>query len=218
MAARDSEDSAKGMFLAMKGGHNAESHNHNDVGNFVVYYNGNPVIIDTGVGTYTKQTFSARRYELWYMQSSYHNLPDINGVAQKNGIDYRSNDEVYNEDDSSLKLQLKDAYLPEADIKSYTRKASLKDGTVTITDSISLNESHSVTFHFMSQFKPYEAGECTIALAEGRFMTYDKRLTPVIEEFEVADGGMESNWKQNTLFRICFTTEILADEFTFTIK
>ena len=28
----------KGLFVASHGGHNAESHNHNDVGDFIVYY------------------------------------------------------------------------------------------------------------------------------------------------------------------------------------
>ena len=34
---------ADGFYFAAQGGHNAESHNHNDVGNFVVYANGKPV-------------------------------------------------------------------------------------------------------------------------------------------------------------------------------
>ena len=49
-----------GLYLAAKGGHNAESHNHNDVGNFIVYSDGRPLLIDVGVGTYTSKTFSAR--------------------------------------------------------------------------------------------------------------------------------------------------------------
>jgi len=53
MAARND----KGMFVASHGGHNAESHNHNDVGDFVVYVRGEPVIIDVGSGTYTARTF-----------------------------------------------------------------------------------------------------------------------------------------------------------------
>ena len=51
MVARESTDPTKGTILALKGGHNAESHNHNDVGNFIVYRNGKPVLIDVGVGT-----------------------------------------------------------------------------------------------------------------------------------------------------------------------
>ena len=61
--------------LAAKAGNNADSHNHNDVGSFTVYKDGMPFIIDLGVGTYTRQTFSDRRYELWTMQSQFHNVP-----------------------------------------------------------------------------------------------------------------------------------------------
>ena len=70
MVARD-----KVYTLAAKAGDNADSHNHNDVGSFTLYKEGKPFIIDLGVGTYTKKTFSDRRYEIWTMQSQYHNLP-----------------------------------------------------------------------------------------------------------------------------------------------
>ena len=58
-----------GMFVAAKGGFNNESHNHNDVGTFSLYVNTIPVILDAGVGTYTKQTFGKDRYTIWTMQS-----------------------------------------------------------------------------------------------------------------------------------------------------
>ncbi|MBN2000058.1 heparinase II/III family protein, partial [candidate division KSB1 bacterium] len=48
--------SAQGFYLAAKGGHNNESHNHNDVGNFLIYYDGVPAIIDIGVEQYTAKT------------------------------------------------------------------------------------------------------------------------------------------------------------------
>ena len=57
--------------LGMKGGHNDESHNHNDVGSFVVYHNGKPILVDPGVGEYTSKTFSKERYTIWTMHSDY---------------------------------------------------------------------------------------------------------------------------------------------------
>ena len=62
MTARDKAGSSDGLFVAVKGGHNEESHNHNDIGNFVVYINGDPVIIDAGVETYTANTFGPEGY------------------------------------------------------------------------------------------------------------------------------------------------------------
>src|SRR5919202_1922411 len=61
MTARVKDGSSQGLYLAAQGGHNAESHNHNDVGNFLVYADGKPAIIDVGVETYTAKTFSAKR-------------------------------------------------------------------------------------------------------------------------------------------------------------
>ena len=73
------------LTLAVKGGHNGENHNHNDVGSFVVALDGVPVLVDPGRPTYTAQTFGPRRYEIWTMQSSWHNTPTIRGAAQQAG-------------------------------------------------------------------------------------------------------------------------------------
>jgi hypothetical protein len=60
----------------------------NKPGNFIMYADGKPVLIDLGIETYTAKTFSSRRYEIWTMQSGFHNLPTINGVEQKDGRPY----------------------------------------------------------------------------------------------------------------------------------
>lgn len=82
MAARMEDGSDKGLYLSAKGGNNGESHNHNDVGSFVLYCDGKPVVIDIGTGVYEKKTFSPQRYEIPQMQSLYHNLPIIGGEGQ----------------------------------------------------------------------------------------------------------------------------------------
>src|SRR6185437_8395270 len=81
-----------GLFLACHGGTNGESHNHNDVGDFIIYKGGRPVIIDVGSGTYTARTFSGHRYDLWFNTSAYHNLPTINGYQQGTGLAYAATD------------------------------------------------------------------------------------------------------------------------------
>ncbi len=71
--------------LAVKAGDNGDSHNHNDVGSFTIYKDGKPFLIDVGVESYTAKTFSPQRYEIWTMQSAYHNLPTVGGVMQQDG-------------------------------------------------------------------------------------------------------------------------------------
>lgn len=127
MAARETEASDRGLYVAMKGGHNLESHNHNDIGHFVIYADGLPVLIDVGVEEYTAKTFSAQRYEIWTMQSGYHSLPTINGFMQQDGSEYRATDAKYEASDerSQLTLDLASAYLPEAGIASWIRTGRL---------------------------------------------------------------------------------------------
>jgi hypothetical protein len=68
-----------GLTLAVKGGHNDENHNHNDVGSFIAALDGTPVLIDLGQPTYTAISFSARRYEQWVVRSEWHNVPVVDG-------------------------------------------------------------------------------------------------------------------------------------------
>lgn len=219
MAARSNEDPSNGIFVAMKGGSNGEQHNHNDVGNVVIYYNGNPVIIDTGAGRYTKQTFSPQRYELWFMQSHYHNLPAFGGVGQKEGGQFVSHDEHYDAESGGVDMQLEKAYLPEAGLVSYKRATILDEqGSVHITDTFELSNEKEVDFRFMTCAKPIINSDGTITLAEGRVMDYDRALTPEIEEFEVNDQGIESNWKTSVLWRIHFRAVNKSGKYEFIVK
>src|SRR5579862_6849676 len=82
MTAREKTGTTNGMYVAVLASNNGRSHSHNDSGNFVIYQDGQPVVIDVGVEAYTAKTFSADRYSIWTMQSAYHNLPTVGGVTQ----------------------------------------------------------------------------------------------------------------------------------------
>lgn len=127
MNARSDPRSAKGLYLAAKGGHNAESHNHNDVGNFVVYADGKPLLIDIGVENYSAKTFSKDRYSIWTMQSSYHNLPAINGFQQQDGPDFKARQVAYSSDarQVTFSMELEKAYPSEAQVVHWHRSIRL---------------------------------------------------------------------------------------------
>lgn len=125
------------LFVAMKGGTNGESHNHNDVGSFIVYDNG-PLFIDPGVGEYTAKTFSKDRYEIWTMQSQYHNLPQINGFDQKDGKSYAA--KVVSHKNGLLTLDIAGAYPTEAAIKSWKRTVSSEKNGITCIEDYELSE------------------------------------------------------------------------------
>ena len=90
MVAREAERHPLGLALAVKGGHNDEAHNHLDVGSYLVAVDSAPVLIDLGQPTYTALTFTDRRYEIWTMTSSWHNLPEIRGHGQGIGAEHRA--------------------------------------------------------------------------------------------------------------------------------
>ena len=125
------------LFVAMKGGTNGENHNHNDVGSFIVYDNG-PLFIDPGVGEYTAKTFSKDRYEIWTMQSQYHNLPQINGFDQKDGKSYAA--KVVSHKNGLLTLDIAGAYPTEAAIKSWNRTVSSEKNGITCIEDYELSE------------------------------------------------------------------------------
>ena len=218
MISRETEDTSKGLFLAMKSGHNGESHSHNDVGNFILYSNGNPVIIDVGVGVYTKQTFSPDRYKLWYMQSGYHNLPSFDGVCQRNGADFSARDEVYNSADGSFSAEIAGAYPKEAGILSYRRYAKLDGMEAVITDEIELNEEKEINFHFMSPEKPTLVSEGDILLAEDCHLRFDRGLSAKIEEFLSEGLDSKQAWGSEYLWRIHLKTRARSIKHSFVIS
>ena len=210
MAARSKEGSAEGLYLAAKGGHNNESHNHNDVGNFIVYYNGQPVLIDAGVGTYTRKTFSDQRYEIWTMQSAYHNLPTINGVMQHEGREFAARDVRYHADDSAAELSLDIAgtYPEKAGVRSWKRTVRLERGkAVQLTEDYSLSRREAeLTLSLMTP--------CAVALkAGGRIsltgksgsgeqyaveLKYDaSKLAPKVEKIALDDNRLQASWGES---------------------
>ena len=131
------------LYVAMKGGTNGESHNHNDVGSFIVYVHGKPLFIDPGVGEYTAKTFGNNRYDIWTMQSQYHNLPQINGIDQKEGKDFAA--KVISQKNGQLTLDIAGAYPAEAKVKSWKRTISSKKEGVTCTEEYELGEYREPT-------------------------------------------------------------------------
>lgn len=144
MVARDRAGTTAGLFLAAWGGHNAQSHNHNDVGNFIVFADGHPVLVDLGAPTYTAKTFGSRRYEIPAMQSAWHNLPTINGVMQSAGRAFAARNVAYQATDASaeLSMDIAPAWPAHAKVLAWQRTLRLDRGTgIQLTDAFRLTDA-----------------------------------------------------------------------------
>ena len=234
-ASRDREGTATGFFLGAKGGHNDESHNHNDIGNYVVYYDGIPLLIDVGSGNYTARTFNGdERYDIWFNCSDFHNTPTINGITQKAGITYRASDLSYQSGSSTMHftLDMAKAYPAEAGINSWRRTLTLNRGkSVQIKDVTDLKNARSVTQHLMTCYpaEVIKPGELTIHYRNKDsqildfVVKYDARqMTAKVEKVVLEteeDQGVLSKWGDN-IYRINFevTAPKIKDSYMFEIK
>jgi len=207
---RESEDTSRGMLLAIKGGNNRESHNHNDVGHFIVYKDGQPVIIDPGTMQYTRDSFGPKRYTLWAMQSHYHNLPAFGGVGEMNGAEYRSTGDSYDEEKKVVTLGLDTAYPADAGIVSYTRSAGLEGSEAFVRDDVVLDCEREIDFRLMTHREPKVLEDGKLLLAEGVTLLYDKNLTCEIEVHDPVASDTAKHWQTEVLYRIhlkCYAKE-----------
>lgn len=214
MTTRDRTGKAEGLFVAAKGGHNAESHNHNDVGSFIIFQGGKPVLVDAGVEAYTAKTFSGQRYEIWTMQSAYHNLPTINGVQQAPGKQFAARDARCYEDDlaATLCMDIAGAYPAEAKVKQWVRAVRLvRQMEVAIEDRYELEEVVAETvLHLMTPCEVERAGSGRLVLNRAQlpggretgvgFLEYDPDLLRMeLDVVPLTEGRLQGIWGERLI-------------------
>jgi hypothetical protein len=141
LVARGPGAEGRQIVLAAKGGHNAEHHNHNDVGSFIVHWRGESLVCDLGAGDYTMQLFSPRRYELLFTRSAGHNVPLVNGVEQGTGRQFRARmfEQIKSQGATGVRMDLTRAYPPQAGLKALRRQLVLhrgQEGFVELVDEV----------------------------------------------------------------------------------
>lgn len=192
---------SKGVYVAVKGGTNGESHNHNDVGSFIVYADGEPLLIDCGVGEYTSKTFSNQRYTIWTMQSDYHNLPQINGVSQKDGKQYAA--KVVAESRHSITLDIAGAYPEAAAVQSWKRTVALSSSKVSITENYRLDSFKSPSrLMLMTTVRPVAVKPGVVQLGKAKLTYNPSQLIVTVEDkSSLLDPLLNGLWGK-ALYRI----------------
>ncbi len=230
MIARDKEGSTDGFFVAAWGGHNAQSHNHNDVGNFIVSVDGHPVFVDLGAPTYTAKTFSSRRYEIPAMQSGYHNLPTINGTLQSAGRQFAAHQVRcdLSAGSAELSMDIAAAWPAEAGVKSWLRTVRLDRGQqVSVMETFELTEARAELSLNLMTPRPVsvdEPGKLRIDLPSGSgehpaaMLQYPaEQLEASLEAFPLNDARLEKVWGE-TLTRISLRSKSPSLKNTWTLQ
>ena len=188
------------LILVAKGGHNGESHNHNDVGSFMLYVDGEPAIVDAGNMVYTAKTFSSARYELWNIRSAWHNLPLIGGKEQHDGRIFAAGEA--RKTDRGLETEISGAWQKEAGVTELRRSAELNENRMLLKDDIHLDRPLEVSWVLMLRHKP-EVDENHVVSGKIRFdLPEGNRVSA--EEIPVTDSRMAENYP-GSLWRLMIT-------------
>ncbi len=156
---------ASRLHAVFKGGHNAEEHNHNDLGTYVIVADETvPAVIDAGRTVYTAATFSRDRYKNPLIGSYGHSVPLPAGTVQSPGKSARARLIGQKIDDESFlwQLDLRSAYPDAPGLLKLEREMHYSrsgEGSVTVTDRVAFAKPESyetaiITFGTLRQAAP----------------------------------------------------------------
>ncbi len=210
LTARENSD-GKGFYLAAKGGTNYESHNHNDVGNFILYYDNKPVLIDIGSSDYTRQTFSPERYDLFFTRSDWHTVPTVNGICQhqddRSGS-FRSSKFVYDISPSLITLDvgMENTYPKESRLSKLDRKITFdrsEKASITVSDRFEFSDNENeITENIILLKKPEVNGkEISVFSEEGKKLklTFDAESfeTSLVSQTTKCSRNLQNSWGED---------------------
>ncbi len=201
------------VVLAFKAGHNAENHNHNDVGSFILHVDGETFLCDPGRGLYDSTYFTDRRYENLFASSAGHSLPVVGGHTQSPGLERRGHIEAYEPDGDRKRVvaELAAAY-DVPGLTSIRRALTLADrgpesGTVWLEDHITFaNEGEEIVEALMTWLDVQVSGGSAVLSGESHalLLTVEE---PAGAAFEVQDYKeiCQANEKPGVLKRLALT-------------
>ncbi|THV35745.1 heparinase II/III domain-containing protein [Glycomyces buryatensis] len=171
--------------LAVKGGFNAEPHNHLDLGSFIIAADGEQLVCDPGAGEYTAAYFGDERYEQTHPASAWHSVPTVEGASQQVGEDSRA-ELVYTDDGV-------DAYIDAYGDGALLRKFSWDSGGIELFDA-----GPELVESFVSRLQPELDGDKATWIGErGTLVLHGvDAATAVIEHVDTTDhhGLPERLW------------------------
>lgn len=199
-----------GFICSLKGGHNAEIHNHNDVGNIIVMYGKDPLLIDIGAPTYTKFSFGETRYTVFPMNSNWHNLPEVNGYTQHKGEEFCC-DSFFAEKGRSV-VEYTSAYEKEAGIIMAEREVLFTKDEVAVNERLDF-EGESAVFRYYMRECPVKDGN-SYMFSNGVKMSVPGNCEIVLIPLD--DRLVIGGWETDTLY--CLTVKVTPENSHFTIN
>ena len=204
------------LFLSAKGGHNSESHNHNDVGSFTFFDGDTAVLIDVGTAAYTRFTFSNLRYTaIPWTQSQNHNLPVVNDAQQQAGADFRA--DGFSVQNGKIEISFAKAYPAQSSLTELKRTLTLSDNGMVCEDAFQFDDkANSKVTEVLVTALDVRIQNGAAIIGE-KYRVYADCGIVETDFLPFQDQGLESDWKADGITRIMFTAE-KADKITISVE
>ena len=201
--------------FSARGGCNGESHNHNDVGTFILSVDNSQLFIDMGARPYTRQYFEdGTRYTYLETSSRGHNVPIINGKYEANVPEAYPTTSYEN---GIFSVDFKVAY-DISELKSLVRSYTTSYDKIVVTDKFEIEGEATFVERLVTYIEP-TVGDGFIKVGKAT-VTFDKSLATASCAKDIhaisltPDGEIE---KGVDVYLIDITVKEPKDSFTFTI-
>jgi hypothetical protein len=184
--------------VALTGGTNAESHNHNDLGHFSVWTGDSLVVPDLGAPHYKSDFFGPKRYAYLSASSRGHCCPVINGVEQRPGSEAAGKVIALDLDRQVLSLDLTSAYPPDAKLARWTRSLSREGDAFVLADEFTTTAAGEVENVIWFTAKPTIDGNAI--QASGTTLKLSPAAKVTVEAVNPADHLLR--YINDTLYRV----------------
>ena len=195
------------VVLAAKAGHNGVSHNHNDIGHFVIHAGGETLLCDPEKGLYDLYRRHGHDANL-FANSIGHSVPKVGDTPQSKGTEFRGkilSSEIHN-GKKQITMELAGAY-DGTDLESLKRTLTLEGGNLALEDRFEFaGESQPIEEAFVTWLDPVIDG-ATARISGERQQLELEILAPAgatsdVQSYEEESGA---NKKKGILKRLTFT-------------
>ncbi|MFA6960426.1 MAG: heparinase II/III family protein [Opitutaceae bacterium] len=170
-ALRPRADASVAMGVSFKGGNNAEHHNHNDLGSYVVVVGKSAPLLDAGMESYTRRTFSPQRYESKMLSSYGHAVPMVDGKLQSAGEQFAAKvlSTEFTPDQDTVVLDLRAGYEVPT-LKTLTRTfvySRVGTGSFQVRDTFAYDKPESFGTALITYGPVRQMSPDTLVIGEG---------------------------------------------------
>lgn len=210
-------DPKKQLVFGAKGGSNEESHNHLDIGHFIIGDGQQLFLDDLGAGEYTREYFQeSTRYDFFVNNADSHSLPQINGEVQQPGNVAAQNVTFTEGLISRFTLDLTAIYPQAAGLEEFVRELAVdrENQQVILTDTFQFQgQDNRIVENFLTKIQPTVFPDKVILTGEAHQLTItgqDADTQVTSWEYRDHEGDLQSAYTIQQTYLVAGSAQIVT--------